>query len=39
VEGCCEFGDEHSGFIKFWETIEWPNNGVLSSSAQFDRFK
>jgi hypothetical protein len=22
----CEFGDEPSGFMKCWETIEWPNN-------------
>jgi hypothetical protein len=26
VESSCEFGIEPSGSIKFWETIECPNN-------------
>jgi hypothetical protein len=26
VESCCECGDERSGSIKCWETIEWPHN-------------
>jgi hypothetical protein len=26
VESSCEFGNEPSGSIKCWETIEWPNN-------------
>jgi hypothetical protein len=32
VESSCEFGTEPSGSIKFWKTIECPNNcGSLSS--------
>jgi hypothetical protein len=26
VESSCGFGNEPSGSIKCWETIEWPNN-------------
>jgi hypothetical protein len=37
VESSCEFGIEPSGPIKCWETIEYPNNWNLSSSAQFHR--
>jgi hypothetical protein len=33
VESSCEFGIEHSGSIKCWETIECPNNwGSLGST-------
>jgi hypothetical protein len=34
VETSCEFGIEPSGSIKYWETIEWPNNCGLSGSAE-----
>jgi hypothetical protein len=36
VESSCEFGNEPSGFIKCWETIEYPNLTTrgLSSGAQ-----
>jgi hypothetical protein len=41
VESSCEFGIEPTGSIKFWKTIEWPNNsgggGGLSCSAQLHR--
>jgi hypothetical protein len=26
VESSCEYGNEHSGSIKCWETTECPNN-------------
>jgi hypothetical protein len=26
VESSCEFDEESSGSIKFWETIEWLHN-------------
>jgi hypothetical protein len=26
VDSSCEFGTEPSGFIKCWESIEWPTN-------------
>jgi hypothetical protein len=29
VEGSCEHGNEPSGFIKFWEVIEWLHNWRL----------
>jgi hypothetical protein len=25
VESSCEFGNEPTGSMKFWETIEWPD--------------
>jgi hypothetical protein len=26
VEGYCGHGDERSGFIKYWEVLEWLHN-------------
>jgi hypothetical protein len=34
VESLCEFGNEPTGSIKCWETIEGLTTGGLSSSAQ-----
>jgi hypothetical protein len=36
VESCCEFGDEHSGSMKCWETLEYFKNW---SSAQLPRVR
>jgi hypothetical protein len=29
VEGSCEHGNEPSGFIKYWEVLEWLHNWQL----------
>jgi hypothetical protein len=29
LEGCCEHGNEPSGFIKFWEVLEQRHNWQL----------
>jgi hypothetical protein len=37
VGSSCEFGIEFSGSVKCWETIECPNIGDISSSAQLHK--
>jgi hypothetical protein len=37
VENSCECGEEPSGSIKCWDTIDWLHIGVLPSSVQVYR--
>jgi hypothetical protein len=38
VESSCEFGNEPSGPIKSWETIEWPDNWCPRGSTELVMF-